>query len=144
MFLGEFTHNLDSKGRLTLPAKYREQLKQGLVVTRNPSGKCLLLYPMAEWEVLAKRISELPLANRQSALLRRVLFSGAEDLMLDKQGRILLSQRLRKFAQIDGSTVLAGMNTFIELWNPELWDEQVLQQLEQDGLDEDLFEALGI
>ena len=144
MFLGEFTHNLDSKGRLTLPAKYREQLKQGLVVTRNPDGKCLLLYPMAEWAVVAKRISDLPLANRQSALLRRVMFSAAEDLMLDKQGRILLSQRLRKFAQIDGSVVLAGMNTFIELWNPDVWDEQVLQQLGQDGLDEDLFGALGI
>lgn len=144
MFLGEYSHNLDSKGRLTIPAKYREQLEPGMVVTRNPSGGCLLLMPMDEWERVSARVSALPLTDRRSALLRRALFSAAEDLSQDKQGRILISQRLREYAHIDSEVVVAGMNTHIELWNPQLWQEQVLAPLEGDEMDAELFDALGV
>jgi len=144
MFLGEYTHNLDSKGRLTIPAKYREQLEPGLVVTRNPSGSCLLLMPMDEWERVSARVSALPLTDRRSALLRRALFSAAEDLSQEKQGRILISQRLREFAHIETEVILAGMNTHVELWAPQLWQEQVLAPLESDELDADMFNALGV
>lgn len=144
MFLGEFSHNLDDKGRLTIPAKFRDQLMPGLVVTRNPGGSCLLVMPVDEWSRVAERVSALPLTDQRSALLRRALFSAAEDLKPDKQGRILISQRLREFARIDTEIVVAGMNTYLELWNPQLWQEQVLAPLQSEDLGNDLFAALGV
>ncbi len=144
VFLGEYIHNLDSKGRLTIPAKFREQLISGLVVTRNPAGGCLLLMPMDEWNRVAERVSALPLTDRRSALLRRVLFSAAENLKPDRQGRILISQRLRDFAHIDEAVLIAGMNKYVELWNPQAWEEQVLAQLQDEELSDDLFAALGV
>lgn len=144
MFLGEFTHTLDTKGRLTIPAKFRDQLAAGLVVTRNPADRCLLVMPMPEWNKLSDKIKELPLADKRSALLRRLLFSAAEDLKPDKQGRILVGQRLREFAHISADVLIVGMDTHIELWHPQQWDEQVLAQLENDELGGELFTMLGI
>ena len=144
MFLGEFTHTLDSKGRLTIPAKFRDQLAAGLVVTRNPLDQCLLLMPMPEWMALSGRMKELPLANRQSAQLRRILFSAAEDLKPDKQGRILVSPRLRQYAHVDAEVMVIGMDNYLELWDPRQWDDQVMKQLENGDLDDELFSALGI
>lgn len=144
MFLGEYSHNLDSKGRLTIPAKYREQLEPGMVVTRNPAGSCLLLMPMDEWARISAQVSALPLTDSRSALLRRALFSAAEDLIQDRQGRILVSQRLRDFAHIETEVIVAGMNTHIELWNPQMWQEQVLAPLDSNELDRDIFNALGV
>lgn len=144
MFLGEFAHTLDSKGRLTIPAKFREQLDGGLVVTRSPMDRCLLVFPMLEWEKIAAKVSALPLADPRSAQLRRAFFSAAEDLAPDRQGRILLSQRLREFAQIEADIVVAGVNTFVELWRPTLWDEKVLKPLDSGEFDQDFFTALNI
>ncbi len=144
MFLGEFAHTLDSKGRLTIPAKFREQLDGGLVVTRSPMDRCLLVFPMPEWEKIAAKVSALPLADPRSAQLRRAFFSAAEDLTPDRQGRILLSQRLREFAQIEADIIVAGVNTFVELWRPTLWDEKVLQPLDSGEFDQDFFAALNI
>jgi MraZ protein len=144
VFLGEFAHNLDDKARLTIPAKFRDQLMPGLVVTRNPSGGCLLVMPADEWNRVAERVSALPLTDGSSVLLRRALFSAAEDLKPDKQGRILISHRLREFARIDTEIIVAGMNTYLELWNPQLWQEQVLTPLQSEELGDDLFAALGV
>ena len=144
MFLGEYTHNLDDKGRLTVPAKFREQLAAGLIVTRNPADRCLLVMPKAEWEIVAAKISALPLTDSKSALLRRAIFSAAEDLLPDKQGRILISQRLREYAQIESDIVIAGVDKFIELWKPVNWQEKVLQPLDGDEIDGDLFAALNV
>jgi MraZ protein len=143
MFLGEFVHTLDSKGRLTIPAKFRDRLAAGLVVTRNPSDRCLLLMPMSEWTTLTDKIKTLPLTDRRTALLRRVLFSAAEDLKPDKQGRVLVSQRLREFAHIDTEVMVVGMDSYVELWDPSEWDEQVLQKFDDD-LDTELFTTLGV
>jgi MraZ protein len=143
MFLGEFVHTLDSKGRLTIPAKFRDRLAAGLVVTRNPSDRCLLLMPMSEWTKLSDKIKALPITDRRTSLLRRVLFSAAEDLKPDKQGRILVSQRLRDFAHIDGEAMVVGMDNFVELWAPDEWQEQVLQKLDDD-LDTEIFTALDV
>lgn len=144
MFLGEYTHNLDDKGRLTVPAKFREQLAAGLIVTRNPADRCLLVMPKAEWEIVAAKISALPLTDSKSALLRRAIFSAAEDLLPDKQGRILISQRLREYAQIESDIVIAGVDKFIELWKPANWQEKVLQPLDGDEINGDLFAALNV
>jgi MraZ protein len=144
MFLGEYTHTLDNKGRLTVPAKFRDQLAAGLVVTRNPLDQCLLLMPMPEWMALSARMKELPLANRQSAQLRRILFSAAEDLKPDKQGRILVSPRLRQYAHVGAEVMVVGMDNYLELWDPLHWNDQVIKQLEDGELDDELFSALGI
>ena len=144
MFLGEFSHTLDTKGRLTVPSKFRDQLEAGLVVTRSPMDRCLLLFPMSEWEKIATKVSALPLADPRSAQFRRAFFSAAEDLVPDKQGRILIGQRLREMAQIESEVVVAGVNTFVELWRPSLWEERVLQPLDSGEFDQEFFAALEI
>jgi MraZ protein len=144
VFLGEYSHGLDNKGRLTIPAKFREQLMPGLVVTRNPLERCLLVMPQTKWDEVAEKISALPLAEPRSALLRRAIFSAAEDLTPDKQGRILISQRLRQYAQIETDVLVAGVDTFIELWKPAVWEEKVLQPLDGGEIDVDLFTALNV
>ncbi len=144
MFLGEYVHNLDSKGRLTIPARYREALEAGLVVTRHPTDRCLMVFPIVEWEKVAEKVNSLPLADPRAALLRRLLFSAAEDATPDKQGRILISQRLRDYAQINGDIVVAGMSRFLELWQPENWDAKVMNELTSDAVSGELFAALNI
>lgn len=144
MFLGEFTHNLDSKARLTIPAKFRNAFATGLVVTRNPVDNCLLVFPRAEWEKLAEKVSALPLTDPRSAAFRRIFFSAAEDLEPDGQGRILLSQRLRDHARIETDVVIAGQNKFIELWNPSLWEEKVLQEASSADFTSDYFSTLSL
>ena len=144
MFLGEFTHSLDGKGRLTVPSKYREQLASGLVVTRNPVERCLLAMPLSKWDEVAEKINALPLADPNSAAFRRAVFSAAEDLTPDKSGRILISQRLREYAGIDSEALIAGVHSFIEIWQPKRWHDKVLQPLESGVIDAHLFSALNI
>lgn len=144
MFLGEFNHSLDSKGRLTIPAKFRNALADGLVVTRNPADQCILVFPRAAWEVLADKVSALPLTDARSAAFRRAFFSAAEDLEPDGQGRILLSQRLRTYANIEADVVIAGQNKFLELWAPGLWEERVLGELSATDLSSDFFSTLSL
>lgn len=144
MFLGEYTHTLDAKGRLTIPAKYRNALAPGMVVTRNPMERCLLLFPQSEWERLADKVSALPLTDPRSAAFRRAFFSAAEDLQPDGQGRILLSQRLREYANIENEVVVAGMNKFIELWNPALWEEKVVSAMQDADFTGDFFSTLSL
>ena len=144
MFLGEFTHNLDSKARLTIPAKFRNALANGIVVTRNPADSCLLVFPRAEWDRLAEKVSALPLTDPKSSQFRRAFFSAAEDLEPDSQGRILVSQRLRTYAQIDADVVVAGMNKFIELGTPSLWEQKVLAPMDSGDFNSDFFTTLSI
>jgi MraZ protein len=144
VFLGEFNHSLDDKGRLTIPSKYRDQLVSGLVVTRNPLERCLLAMPMSKWNDVAAKINELPLADPGSAALRRAMFSAAEDLETDRNGRILISQRLRQYAEIDNEVVVAGVHSYFELWQPNHWSERVLLPLEMGDIDVQLFAALNI
>ena len=143
MFLGTYTHSLDSKSRLTIPAKYREFVVPGLVVTRHPQGNCLMAMPLAQWEKVAGRVSDLALTNPSSALLRRMLFSSAEDMTPDKQGRILISQRLREVAGIENDVVVAGVNTYFELWTPTEW-EKTLAPLGDPAMMNEMCPALGI
>jgi MraZ protein len=142
MFLGEFVHILDSKGRLTVPAKFRDGLDASLVVTRG-IDRCLAVFPMPEWEQLAEQVSELPMTDRRARAFRRLLFANAADVSPDKQGRILIPPRLREYAQLDGKVVVAGLNTYIELWNPETWNEE-REHVEGDDVDIEGWATLGI
>ena len=121
MFLGEYAHTIDEKGRLTLPAKYRADLAPGVVVTRG-LDRCLFIFPMDEWKKLSEKVSALPLTDVQAREFRRLLFSGANDVELDKQGRVLLPQYLREYAGLNGNVVVAGLNTHMEIWASETWN----------------------
>ncbi len=121
MFLGEYAHTIDDKGRLTLPARYRVELAAGVVVTRG-LDKCLFVFPMHEWQKLSEKVSALPLTDTSAREFRRLLFSGAMDAELDKQGRVLLPQYLRDYADLDGNVILAGLNTHMEIWSPDAWN----------------------
>ena len=121
MFLGEYTHTIDEKGRLTLPAKYRTDLASGVVVTRG-LDKCLVVFPMEEWRKLSDKVDALPLTDMQAREFRRLLFSGAVDAELDKQGRVLLPQYLREYAGLNGNVIVTGLNTHMEIWAPEAWN----------------------
>ena len=143
MFLGRQVYSLDSKSRLTIPAKYREFLAPTMVVTRSPSEPCLLVLPLTEWTQLSQRVSSLSMVDPVSSLLKRVMFSSAEDLRADNQGRILISQPLRSYAQIETDVLIAGVNTYLELWNPSHWEERVTAAVENGALSSHL-SALGI
>lgn len=122
MFLGRFGHNLDTKGRLAIPAKFRSALAAGLVVTRG-IDRCLTVYPLAAWQVLAEKVSALSISDPDARLLKRMVFGEAVDEELDAQGRIVLPPELRRYAGIDREATVVGMNTHLELWDPARWDE---------------------
>ena len=103
-----------------MPARYRDHLADGVVVTRG-FDSCLLVYPMGEWTPLAERVSALSISDPDVRSLRRLLFSDAVDLELDKQGRILVPAGLRDYAGLDREAVVTGMHRFIEIWSPEQW-----------------------
>jgi MraZ protein len=144
MFLSSYVHSLDSKNRLTIPAKYRDQLAVGLVVTAHPLDPYLLLFPQARWEQLAEKIDQSAVFDPSTAVLRRQLFSFAEDLKPDGQGRIVISQRLRALADIQADVLIAGANTFVELWNPALWEQRVEQPRRNGEIKPDMFADLKI
>jgi MraZ protein len=141
MFLGEYTHTIDGKGRLTIPAKFRGMLAAGLVVTRG-FDQNLMIFPLDGWKELANRIGERPMADEDMRAFRRRVFSGAVDLVPDRQGRILMPPYLRDFAGIDGEVVIAGMYNYLEIWNTEAWTK-VRQSIESDD-DAARWEDLGI
>ena len=128
MFLGEFEHTIDDKGRLTIPAKFREELRDGIVVTRGLDG-CLWAYTRSEWERLAEKISKLPSTNRPARNFARFMFSSAVDSIPDRQGRILVTQNLRDYADIKNETVIIGVMNRIEIWNPTKW-AKVIDEVE--------------
>jgi MraZ protein len=143
MFLGEFEHALDDKGRVAIPAKFRADLAGGLVVTRG-LDRCLFVWPMDGWRVIAEKLSQLSLMNADARRIHRLLFSGATDLVPDRLGRILLPVYLRQYAELRDSVVVAGLMSRIEIWSREHWEaERSLAEQESAQLAEHLFN-LGV
>lgn len=120
MFLGEYEHSVDSKGRIAVPARYRTQLEQGLIITRS-FDQCLFVYPQEEWENLSLKLNGLSFVQEEVRKARRMLFGNAFELELDRQGRILLPGSLREYASIGNDAIVAGMGSYIEMWSAELW-----------------------
>ncbi len=118
MFLGQYAHTVDAKGRTFVPAKYREELGESFVITRG-TAKCLTVYPMSEWEKYTAKIAELPQA--QAVKIRRFIFSNANDVTLDGQGRIGISQGLREYAGIEKNVTIVGLGSYIEIWAEDVW-----------------------
>jgi len=123
MFLGEFVHTIDDKGRLTIPARFRAELATGLVVTRG-LDRCLAIYPMAEWEQLAERVKSLPMTDRYARAFKRLVFANASNLVPDKQGRVVIPPNLRDEIGLANEVVVTGLNNYIEVWNPEEWQHE--------------------
>jgi MraZ protein len=142
MFLGEFIHAIDEKGRLTIPAKFRADLAAGLVVTRG-IDRCLAIYPLEEWNRLAERVSALPLTDRRARAFRRLVFASAADAVPDRQGRVLIPPRLREYADLDSEVIVTGLNTYIEVWNTGGWAQE-RERVEGDDVDAEEWAALGI
>lgn len=131
MFLGRFAHALDAKGRLAIPARFRDDLTDGLVLTRG-IDRCLALYPMAAWLPLAERVSALPITDPDARNFRRMVFAEAVNLELDAQGRILVPPELRRYAELDREAFVVGVDTSIEIWSPSRW-ESVSTLMDHDG-----------
>lgn len=133
MFVGEYTHNLDPKGRLAIPYRLRRELEVGAVVTRGLDG-CLTLYTKDEWDRLASRIAALPLSDPKARRFSRFFLAGAVEVEFDKQGRILVPGYLREYAEMASEVVIAGMYNRIELWSKARWAKQDAGAVTQDDL----------
>ena len=120
MFIGEFSHNLDNKGRIAVPAKFRNKLTAGAIITRG-LDRCLFVFDSKEWEVLAQKLISLPLAQANSRAFTRLMFAGAVDVELDKQGRILVPDYLREYAGLKKQVIVAGLYNRIEIWDGDTW-----------------------
>ncbi|MFC1613569.1 division/cell wall cluster transcriptional repressor MraZ, partial [Patescibacteria group bacterium] len=121
MFIGEYNHNIDDKGRLAVPAKFRSALKKGAVVTRGIDN-CLFLYTQEEWNKLAKKLADLPISQANTRAFARLMLAGAMDVSLDKQGRIILPDYLRKYAGMGKKLVIAGLYNRLEIWDEKKWE----------------------
>jgi MraZ protein len=115
MFLGHYEHHLEAKGRLSIPKKFRKELAAGGVLTEGLDG-CLFLFSKRKWETLAKKLAAAPLTRKDARAFARLLTFGAFDVELDRQGRILIPERLRKMAQIEKKIIVAGALDRIEIW----------------------------
>ena len=122
MFMGEYNHTVDTKGRLIIPSKFREQLGEEFIVTKGLDG-CLFVFPQDEWLDFEEKLRTLPLTQKGARQFTRFFVAGATPCELDKQGRILLPATLREFAGLDKDVVLAGMLNRIEIWSKAKWTE---------------------
>ena len=120
MFIGEYAHNLDEKGRLAIPVKFRRDLSKGAVVTRGLDS-CLFLYTKTEWEKLAEKLATLPISQSNSRAFSRLMLAGAMEVEIDKQGRVVLPEYLREVAGVKKNIVLAGLYNRAEIWDEEKW-----------------------
>ena len=139
MFIGEYTHSVDGKGRVAVPSKFRSKLKKGAIVTRGLDSS-LFLYPLEEWKELAEKISSLPLGQGNSRAFARLMLSGAMDVSIDSQGRILLPDYLRKYAQMGKKVVFAGLYNRLEIWDEKLWKSYRVQAEKSSN---EIAEAMG-
>ena len=124
MFMGEYNHTIDAKGRLIVPAKFREILGDNFIVSKGLDG-CLFVYPNDEWTRFEEKLKSLPLTNKNARQFTRFFLAGAAACEVDKQGRILLPQVLREFASLEKDVVLVGVASRIEIWSRERWDESM-------------------
>lgn len=140
MFRGIHQVSVDVKGRMSLPARLRDDLAQyedeGVVVTIDPVSRCLLLYPLSEWELIQQKLDKLPTFQPQARRLQRLLVGHATDLEVDKAGRILLPAPLREFARLDKKLTILGQGKKLEIWSQEEWEAQREDYLSQDALED--------
>jgi MraZ protein len=124
MFLGQYTHTVDTKGRLTIPVRFRAALSSGAFVTQG-FERNLMVYTTESFQRLAQRANLLSTTDPEARAVRRVLFGGATEVSLDSSGRILIPPFLRQYAQLDGETTLVGTGEYFEIWNVQAWEKEL-------------------
>lgn len=122
MFIGEYNHTLDNKGRITIPSKFRDSLGDEFIITKGLDN-CLFVYPKDEWEIFENKLKTLPLTSKDARAFVRFFFAGATECNLDKQNRVLLPQNLRIHSKLKKDAVIIGVSTRIEIWSKEKWIE---------------------
>ena len=122
MFISEYSHSLDSKNRMIVPVKLRDELGERFVITKGLDG-CLYAYPEKEWKILEEKLKRLPLTNKEARSFVRFFFSGACEVEIDKQGRGLIPLNLKEYAGIEKDIVSIGALTKVEIWSKEKWQE---------------------
>ena len=121
MFMGEFQHNIDDKGRIIIPAKFRDELGNNFIITRG-LDKSLFLYPLQEWKHIEQKLKSLSFTKSDARKFTRFFFSGALESEIDKQGRVIIPNNLRTYAEINKECVLIGVSSRVEIWSRELWN----------------------
>lgn len=122
MFMGEYHHNLDNKGRLIIPAKFRNQIGKLIVFTRGMEG-CIFGYPISEWQKIEAKLAQLPLTKKNARNFMRIFYSGAMETEFDKQGRVNFSITLKKYAGLKQECIIIGVSNRIEIWSAERWQK---------------------
>jgi MraZ protein len=139
MFIGEYQHTVDEKGRLAIPVKFRKKLVKGAVVTRGLDS-CLFVYTPEEWKKLAVKLSALPFSQANSRAFARLMLAGAMDVEIDGQGRVVLPEYLRQYARIGKEVVVAGLYDRLEIWDRPTWEKY---KAETEKNSNDIAEKLG-
>ena len=122
MLIGEYEHSLDTKGRLIMPAKLREDIGEKFIITKGLDG-CLFAFSIAEWKIFEEKLRSLPISDKDARKFSRFFFAGAIDCEIDKQGRFLISSNLREFAELEKDVIIVGMDSRIEIWSKEKWSK---------------------
>jgi len=143
MFFGEYKHNVDDKGRMSIPSKFRDELGENFFVTKG-LDQCLFIFPSIEWELFQSKLKQLPLSNPNARAFKRFFNASAIDCTLDKQGRINISQVLREYASVEKEVNIIGVGDRIEIWSRDAWDaynapdnlsyEDIAAQMEELGI----------
>lgn len=141
MFMGEYNHSIDSKGRIIVPSKFREELGEEFVVTKGLDG-CLFAYPNKEWQTFEEKLRTLPLTNKNARQFSRFFLAGAASCEIDKQGRFLLPSVLREYAELEKDVVLVGVLSRVEIWSKLKWEESNVYE-DMDDIAEHM-EELGL
>jgi MraZ protein len=142
MFIGEYEHALDSKNRIIVPSKFREELGNKFILTKGLDG-CLYAYPLSEWATLEEKLKKLPLTSKNARAFVRFFFSGANEMETDKQGRALIPQSLLEYATVKKEIVSIGVSNRVEIWSKESWEEYNNSNIDFDDIAEQMSE-LGI
>lgn len=122
MFMGEYRHNIDEKGRLIIPVKFREGLGDVFIITRG-LDRCLFVYPLSEWTQLEEKLKTLPFTKKDARAFTRFFFSGATECELDKQGRVNISPPLREYGELKKECVIIGVSNRVEIWSKTNWED---------------------
>ncbi|MBB6729657.1 division/cell wall cluster transcriptional repressor MraZ [Cohnella zeiphila] len=133
MFMGEFQHTIDDKGRIIIPAKFREALGTEFIVTRGLDN-CLFVYPREEWSALEQKLKQLPMMKSDARAFTRFFFSGASECEWDKQGRVNVPGNLREYAKLDKDCIVIGVSNRVEIWDKATW--QTYNQQSQESFNE--------
>lgn len=138
--MGNYQHNIDTKGRLIIPAKFRQELGDGFIITRGMDG-CLFGYSASEWQKLEEKLAELPLSKKEARTFVRFFYSAAIECTLDKQGRVNLPDTLIQYAKLDKECTIIGVSNRIEIWNRHRWEEMTAVAEENfDSIAEDMID----